>query len=709
MIDDPSSRTGILNRCLSFGYWTLFAFGVALSGMALGIFVAEWVRTPDNGSVTFLIGERWLNLFLLCIPFGETLHDAWFDSIFIHLTTHFPGMFVGAVGALVFWVTLSMNASWQNCLLFSTSMRRIGLFMLPLLFYFVLARMEYNNEFLIRQWIAFLPLAIVFFLVAGAMRKIQSLALPFERKNPASSEIDYRIPLFLLVAFSLWRFWDWYSICWMRHNHFYSQAYDLGLMTHVMNRFVSGEGLTSSLLVSGGSFLGHHFSPILFLIAPFSFFCPHPETLFFVQSALVAFATIPLYLFARTYLQSNWVGFAVAWMYLYLPGLSNGVYGDFHAICFTPFLLFWLAAEAVRGKSRRFWVALILLLCVQENMFLYAFFLGLFFVVHRRFRMVGAWICGVSLVVGLLIFLVFQPMFRTETDLGYGFAHRYQDFLPDAAPTESGMGDLAGAVITQPGTVLSLLFDETRLRVYKLFWRGPLYLPLVNPAAWLILMPVLENSLSSEAFIHEWGGHYGVGPASLTALAMVAGLGLIGRFAPTRERFVPIGFTLLASSIFWAFKKANLPYSIYLMSIYFATPHPSDNAETYRILMNEIPPGSSVAAQSYLIPHLTYQDELFQLPPGEPVATGEIIDSSAPNYDLLEPDVGWPDYMVYNPQAPEDIHKKWYNLWFYNRDSTLDWIDWLVEDGVYLPFYPRDSGGEGESPVRVLKRVESRE
>jgi hypothetical protein len=388
-------------------------------------------------------------------------------------------------------------------------------------------------------------------------------------------------------------------------------------------------------------------------------------------------------------------------MYLFLPGLSKGVYSDFHAICFAPFLLFWLAYEATQGFGKRFWVALVLLLGVQENLFLYSLFLGLFFLLHKNHRKVGMWMGGVSLIAGLLIFLILQPMLRPSTDLGYGFVHRYKDFLPEANPTEAGMGDLVKGVLTQPGTIFSLLFDETRSRVYKLFWRGPLYLPLANPAGWLLLFPVLENSLSSEPFLYEWGGHYGIGPAALTALAMVAGLGLIGRFRPTRQRFLAISFTLLASTIFWGLKKSYLPYSIYLMSFYYA--NPSEPLETYQALIEEIPPGSSVAAQSYLVPHLVHQPAIYELPPGNPQFSAEIEDPTRPNFDILEPTVGWPEYLVYQPEAPDG--DKWHNLWFYDKARTLEWLDWLVASGKYRPFYPKPVPGQTVAPIKVLQRV----
>jgi len=634
---------------------------------------------------------------------GSRFHQEWHDSVFHSLTAHFPGILMGGFSALFFWVLLSMHAAWQNCLLFPEAMRRIGYIILPLSVCFYLSWKEYHGEDRIPQWIAILPFAISFFLAAGVVRRIQAQALPEERKNPLKNDIDYRIPLSLLVLISLERFWDWYAISSMRHNHFYSNAYDLGLMTHVLNRFVTGEGLTSSLLVSGGSFLGHHFSPILYLIAPFSFFCPHAETLLAFQAALVAFATVPLYLFARVYLRSGWVAFAVAVIYLFLPGLSKGVYADFHAICFAPFLLFWLAAEAVRGTGKGFWAALVLLLCIQENLFLYSFFLGLFFLVHQKHRRVGLWISGISLLGGILIFLVFQPMFRPETDLGYGFVHRYRDFLPEAGPAEAGVGDLMMGVLTQPGQVFSLAFDETRMGIYKLFWRGVFYFPLINPAGWLLLAPVLENSLSSEAHLNQWTGHYGIGPASLTALALVAGLGLLGRFSQFRERYLPIGLTLLVSSIFWGLKKAHLPYSIYLMSLYYA--NPSEPPDVYRALLEEIPPGSSVSAQSHLVPHLVHQPVLYVLPPGNPKYNAQMTDPSLPNFEILEPNVGWPDFLVYNPDAPDG--DKWHNLWFYDKARSVEWLDWLVATGKYRAFYPKGAKGEDPAPIRILERVEN--
>lgn len=680
----------------------LLAGIVALAGAAAGAFLVEWVRTLDNGSLLYQIGEGWLAGICKGIPWGSRINLLWHESPFHNLTAHFPGLLLGAAGALAGWLILAMQASWQNCLLFKTALRSLAWRFSPLHVCAVLALIEFQREDVVRQWIAFLPFALTFFLLAGAVRSIRLRALPAERTNPVGSQIDVRIPLFLLTLLCLHRFWEWWDIASMRHNHFYSQAYDMGLMTHVLVRFVTGEGLTSSLLVSGGSFLGHHFSPILLLLGPFCFFSPHADTLIAIQAGLIAFAALPLYRFARIYLHSNWAGFAVAWMYLFLPGLSEGVYSDFHAIAFAPILLFWLAAEALNGTGRRFYVALFLLLCVQENLFLYGFFLGLFFVVHKAHRRVGLWMSGLSLVAGLIIFLLLQPMLRPETDLGYGFVHRYQDLIPEAKASEAGMGDLVAGVLTQPGTVLSLLFDETRTRVYKLFWRGPLYLSLVNPAGWLILAPVLENSLSSEPYIHEWGGHYGIGPAALTALALTAGLGLLGRFLPMRRRFTPLAFTFLASTIFWGLKKTHLPYSIYLMSFYYL--NPSEPPSTMRVLLEELPPGVSVSAQSYLVPHLVHQPRIHELPPGNPLFTDKIEDPNLPNFNILRPDVGWPEYIVFNPEAPEG--NKWHNLWFYDKTRTLEWLGWLEESGKYHLFFPKPVRGEKESTLRILKRSE---
>jgi hypothetical protein len=268
---------------------------------------------------------------------------------------------------------------------------------------------------------------------------------------------------------------------------------------------------------------------------------------------------------------------------------------------------------------------------------------------------------------------------------------------------------LAGAVLMQPGEVLDLVFGGERLGVYRLFWRGVWFLPLWNPLGWILMLPCLENTLSSEGSLYLWSGHYAFGPVTQTCLAMVASLGLFRFWKPAFSYMPAFSWTILFSAAVWGMKKSLLPYSIFMPAMHFGVAY--EPPATQETLVTEIPMGQSVSAQSHLVPHLTHQDEIYLLPPGAPlVVSGDSIGESSPGgFVDLTPSVGWPDYVAYNPDAAADA--AWYNgAWFFDKEKVLDWCNWLVESGRYRQVFPRENVyvPEGVSLI-VLAKVKEDE
>jgi len=680
---------------------------VAFSGACLGAFRVEWVRTDSTGFHLYTEGRVWVERLLGSIPFvGAALDAAWGASWLNAYTAHFPGIVCGSVLAVFVWLGLSLGAAWQNSLLFGSALRRIALRFSPLVLYLPLAAPERYFDRVWYHGLALVPFAAVAFSLAAAIRAVRAEALPKKGRPKGPDGAWDFLPLTLVWIVALVRFVDWYHISSMRHQHFHSQGYDLGLMSHVLQNFIRGEGLTSSLIVSGGSFLGHHFSPILYLLAPFYYFCPNPEILLLAQAAAVAFATVPLYLYARMYLGNAWTAASLALSFLYLPGLSEGVYSDFHAICFAPILLFWLAYEIQRTDRNRYWLPALLLFCVQENALLYALAYSLYLLFDPLLRKRGYVLLCASFVALVLVFAVFQPLLRPSGDLGYGFVHRYKDFLPEGEPGSSGVGRLLVGILSSPGTVLQKTIGLEALSVYGRHWGGVFWTPLWNPMGWVILAPCLENLLSSEEMMRLWGIHYSFGPLALSSLAMVAAFGFWRRYVQFAKVSLPLSTIILFSAIFWAMRRSQVPYSIFMMAVFYdAQIEPPQMREA---LVAEIPYGSSVAAQSHLLPHLTYQRALYLIPPGMPQASEEatIPDGNTSGFNGLTPNVPWPDYLVYNPDKADSY---WYNLWFHSEEwvkETKTWIDWAKSSGRYVQTYPRQGSPAASLPVVVLRRAD---
>jgi hypothetical protein len=170
-----------------------------------------------------------------------------------------------------------------------------------------------------------------------------------------------------------------------------------------------------------------------------------------------------------------------------------------------------------------------------------------------------------------------------------------------------------------------------------------------------------------------------------------------------------VSWTILFSAAVWGMKNSLLPYSIFMPAMHFGVA--LEPPATQEVLVSEIPTGQSVSAQSHLVPHLTHQDEIYLLPPGVPVhvSVDSIEDSTPGGFDQLQPSVGWPDYVAYNPNAPPG--PGWYSgAWFFDKEKVLDWCNWLVESGRYKQVFPRENVyvPEGVSLI-VLEKVKKDE
>jgi len=639
-MDQPHSRSS----------WLLLTLLVVGGGLSIGAFWTEWVRTDAN--------QDWL-------------------------TPYLPTMAAGVLITLAVWLGLALWATWMNCTFFPSALWRVGWRLLLLILYAPLCLLLRAWDWNIWSLLVLLPVGLSLFWSYSVALTLHQFSSPSPR--PPAEESHKKIgiiPLILVWLFALSRFWDWYEISLLRHHNFHSNGYDLGLMSHIMNRLVSGEGLTSSLIVAGGSFLGHHFSPILYFIAPFFFLHPHPETLLFLQAAAVALAAIPLFLVARVWLGSDWAALAIALIYLNLPGLSEGVLADYHVITFAPILFFWLAYEATRSSNHRFWVPLVLLVAVQENLFLYSLSLGIFLSFSRITRFRGLVIAGGSLVAAILIIGFLMPLFRVEGQPEFGFPRRYVDFIPmEDAASKGSLSSLIGSILGNPGTAVSLLFSGDRPETYQTFWGGVFFTPLLNPLGWILLVPCLETSLSSDPTLHQWTGHYGIAPAMVSALAVLAFFRVGIRWRFFKSWVTPLAWTLFFSAAFWGMRHSDLPYSVAMPDINYSQREVSEGASL--ALRRAIPTGHSIAAQSNLLPHLTHHDRIYLLPPGRPTTPGTTDSGPSEDFSQYEPDVGWPDYLVYDSAI--NANPAWYNLWFFPKERTLEWLDWLVKSGRYHP------------------------
>jgi uncharacterized membrane protein len=152
----------------------------------------------------------------------------------------------------------------------------------------------------------------------------------------------------------------------LRFYTFRTNAFDLGLFNQAFSTALKGKlfyETPDQFLIPSGSFLGTHFSLLMFLLLPIYALFPFPQTLLILQTAIIALAAIPIYLVAQRVLGRGKLPLLVAGLYLINPATLNMNLFDFHLEAFLPFFLgmFFYSYVVKRWKLYSFFLVLSLI------------------------------------------------------------------------------------------------------------------------------------------------------------------------------------------------------------------------------------------------------------------------------------------------------------------------------------------------------------
>lgn len=136
----------------------------------------------------------------------------------------------------------------------------------------------------------------------------------------------------------------------------------------------------------GWSYFGSHFSPILLTILPLYFLWPTPTTLLVVQTALLAFASIPLYSLSMKSSKSRVLSLFVACTYLLYYPLHQANWLDFHEVSFMPILYFSMIYFIRKGSAGGTLVTSLLFMSINEFMPLMVAFIGVVMLIDSRLK-----------------------------------------------------------------------------------------------------------------------------------------------------------------------------------------------------------------------------------------------------------------------------------------------------------------------------------
>lgn len=362
------------------------------------------------------------------------------------------------------------------------------------------------------------------------------------------------------------------------------------------------------------SFMGLHFSPILYLLVPIYALFPYPPTLLVIQAIALSLGVFPVFWLARREL-GDAASIAFSIVYLIYAPLIGIALNDFHPEAFlVPTLMFAIYF----GLDKRWTLAapffLLALLVIEESGILVFGVVMFLLVYHRAWRNRRFLFASILAMAGALAYsaIASQLVYYFGLDpTGFTLTLNSENYSILGATAALGV---PAAILRSPGSIVDALAYQIQ---YKLSFLVDLLapvglLPIFYPEAFLMALPWL-----SIAFLSNYAGYYEIyGFHQAFVLFFVFPAAIIGlkRIKLRSPRISPRllkGYLAVMLVVAVAFSATqSLP-----QSVYGTTFSPSQQNLIEDQMLGLIPPNASLLTTSDIFPHVADRIDVYTVPP----------------------------------------------------------------------------------------------
>jgi uncharacterized membrane protein len=393
-----------------------------------------------------------------------------------------------------------------------------------------------------------------------------------------------------------------------RHNAFMTHSFDLGIHDQAMYTLLHlGYMRSTQYGAEAINYIGDHFSPIFYLLAPLYAIHQDARTLLVLQSLALGLGAIPVFLLAHDKTKSPGLGVTLAASYLLYPALHGVNTFDFHQIALVVPLLLFSLYFLESGRDRAFLVTLALALMVKEEVALTVAAIGLYvFFLKERHRL-GALLVGVGLAYFLVVTQVVMP--------SLGGTPQVNRFAGMIAPGSEALSGVLKTLATNPFFTAFFIFSNPERMLYIVQMLLPvLFLPLLGGAAWIMAVPAISVALLTAAETqYSIAYHY-----SAIIIPFVFFLAILG-ITKLQESTLylkarPGSRAGLAAGLLVAGLAMNYSYGWIFSKNSQAVPVRNPHASRVEACLKGIPRGASASAMSDLVPHLSARETIYLFP-----------------------------------------------------------------------------------------------
>jgi len=401
----------------------------------------------------------------------------------------------------------------------------------------------------------------------------------------------------------------------MRYRSGHGAYFDIGVMDNLFWQTLHGRIFFYPQYEM--SYLGDHFSPILFLFVPLYALGSHAATLILAQALALALGGLFVFRIARWHFEgpiesgtlSPETARRAAWVFVLLyaahPALLYTGLFDFHPIA----MMIPLSLAAYDSYLRRNWTGLacwlVLLAACKEEAAITVGAFGLYMLLFSRStagRRAGAVTLAAAAVYFVLVMKALLPAFQGPGDAGWAYGARYAHL--GESPIE-----VLRTLLLHPIDALTSSWRPYKLETLAYLFLPLGLLPLLGWRGLIVALPCLAyNFLSNRWHQFDIHHHYFAPALGFLVIGAIQGLcvwlGLWRRVASSASRrkwivVIPLGLALLAT---YRYLDELEP----IRSRYFE-PHP--HAEQLKEIQRIVGPDASVSVTNRLAPSFAHRRE----------------------------------------------------------------------------------------------------
>jgi len=442
---------------------------------------------------------------------------------------------------------------------------------------------------------------IIFILLATFWKNIKNSK--FLKIESYIKNHIHKIVLVLMIAVYIMYF---SSASFLRYDNFFTGRFDLGNMDQTVWNTIHGRifKITDPNGTDIISRLAFHADFLLILISPLYLIWSHPKMLLILQSVVLGFGALFVYLISKNVLKNKNIPLVFSFTYLLNPSLQFSNLYDFHPV--TLATTFLLGAFYFLKEKKYLWMLTFLILASlsKEQIWVIASLFGIYLFFVDKKKLIGVLITIFSL--GIFYYLIAKAIPMASGAQHFALSY-YSDF------GESPLVIIRN-IFLSPGKIIeTFLHKEQLIYLIRIFF--PLgFLSLFYPMILVFSLPdFFINLLSNNSQLREIYYQYTAAITPFIFISAIYGVSILKkRFSQLSIKFFT--WYLLIAAILGAYYIGPLPGSKNPNISMFTKQLPQK--ETIEKFLDSIPSKFSIAATNNLGSHLSRRQKIFTIPIG---------------------------------------------------------------------------------------------